>query len=272
MEPTTNRVWKHMKKRQEKRSPIDAPPLRSAGQSIEEEIQRLIVDDYWSWAMIAGCVIGIAIFETIKWYGGYPPQPIVAWGFAIICCVFWAIKFSRLKKKAKNLRLAKDGEKVVGEYLERFRADGYKIFHDVVGEGFNIDHVLIGPAGVFTIETKTISKPAKGKAEIEYDGEKITVNGFQPDRDPIVQSKAQASWLKNLIKESTGKNVDVKPLVLYPGWYIRFPSRKVKQEVFVLNPRCLAGFLDKARERLAIEDTNPDWVSPFALCPCYRGG
>jgi hypothetical protein len=45
--------------------------------------------------------------------------------------------------------MAKDGEKAVGEFLERFREKGYRIFHDIVGGDFNIDHVLIGPSGIY---------------------------------------------------------------------------------------------------------------------------
>ena len=86
------------------------------------------------------------------------------------------------------------------------------MLHDIVGDGFNIDHVLIGPTGVYTIETKTISKPAKGACEISYDGETICVNGLIPDRDPIVQAKAQANWLQNFLKDSTGK-FKVLPIV-----------------------------------------------------------
>ena len=77
-------------------------------------------------------------------------------------------------------------------------------FHDVVGLGFNVDHVIVGPAGVFTVETKTWSKPAKGDAKVVFDGERVRINGFEPDRNPIVQAKAQARWLKEVLAESTG--------------------------------------------------------------------
>jgi hypothetical protein len=65
---------------------------------------------------------------------------------------------------------------------------GYLVFHDIVGNGFNIDHVLVGPTGVYTVDTKTISKPARGACEVVYYGEKVTVSGFTPDRNPAVQA------------------------------------------------------------------------------------
>jgi len=52
--------------------------------------------------------------------------------------------------------------------------------------------VLIGPAGVFTVETKTRTKP-HGDARVTFRGEALLVAGFEPDRDPIVQARAQAA-------------------------------------------------------------------------------
>lgn len=45
-------------------------------------------------------------------------------------------------------------------------------------------------AGIFTVETKTFSKPARGNAKVTFDGENILVNGFRPDRDPVTQARA----------------------------------------------------------------------------------
>ena len=48
-----------------------------------------------------------------------------------------------------------EGERVVGELLESFTDAGWRVMHDVtVGSRGNIDHLLIGPGGVFTVETK----------------------------------------------------------------------------------------------------------------------
>ena len=47
----------------------------------------------------------------------------------------------------------------MGQLLENLRADGARVFHDLVGEGLNIDHVVVSPHGIFVLETKTWSKP-----------------------------------------------------------------------------------------------------------------
>ena len=72
----------------------------------------------------------------------------------------------------------------------------------------------IGPAGIFTVETKTHSKPI-GDARIVFDGEAIRIGGFELDRDPVIQAKAQASWLRELLTESTGRKCDVKSAIVF---------------------------------------------------------
>ena len=128
------------------------------------------------------------------------------------------------------------------------RESGYRVFHDIVYENGNIDHVLIGPTGVYTIETKTISKPAKGPCQIEYDGETVTVNGFTPDRNPVVQAKAQAGWIKSFLKNVVTEDLPVRPVVLYAGWFIKSILKCC--DVWVLNPDAVRGFLKNERESL----------------------
>ncbi len=78
------------------------------------------------------------------------------------------------------------------------------------------------------------------------------MNGFSPDRDPIEQAKARAGWLKELIQESTGKTFKVRPVVLYPGWFISKQPKGV--EVWVLNPKNLSAFLEHENSHLSPEE------------------
>ena len=151
------------------------------------------------------------------------------------------------------LRQGLDGERVVGQFLERLRGSGFHVFHDVVGAGFNVDHVLIGPAGVFTIETKTWSKPVRGNPQIHFDGEKIRIGVSEPDRDPVAQAKAQAGWMRTLLLESTGRKVNVRPVIVFPGWFVTNSNGNFR-DVWVLEPKALPAFLDNEPNRLAPDD------------------
>jgi hypothetical protein len=113
---------------------------------------------------------------------------------------------------------------------------------------------LIGPQGVFTVETKTISKPMRGDARVTFNGENILVNGYQPDRDPVTQARAQANWLKALLLESSGRKVAVRSVILFPGWWIEPTPASLKPDVWVLEPKALPAFIERERETLSPED------------------
>ncbi|MBL8485201.1 MAG: NERD domain-containing protein, partial [Rhodocyclaceae bacterium] len=179
-----------------RRTPLKSKPLRNPGQSLQQQREELITDKVLWPMMVAVMVIIVAGLEWFRFFHPLPPQPWVMTFIAVLGILYsvWTIK--RNAPRIKALKLAEEGEKAVGQYLEKFREFGYQIFHDVMGDDFNVDHVLIGPAGVFTVETKTWKKPAKGSPRISFDGECLKADGIVPSRDPVVQAKAQASWLR----------------------------------------------------------------------------
>jgi hypothetical protein len=235
-----------------KRSPLKALPLHTAGQSIDEEIHRIQTVEISSYLVAAACMLFLSCFEWYKWLTSAPPSPVlISIGAAVVVsyCVYKIIKF---RQEVKTLRLARDGERAVGEYLDSFRQQGYRVLHDLVVGDFNIDHVIIGKTGVYTIETKTISKYVRGDQRIYYNGEEISINGIKPDRNPIIQAKAQASWVKDFIQDSIKKNIDIQPVVVFPGWFVDGNQK----EVWVLEPKALKAFISRKDEILDETDVS----------------
>src|SRR5690606_17037137 len=87
-------------------------------------------------------------------------------GAAAVCTVMaW-----RVGQKIRTTRLGLLGEQSVAEQLQSLWTDGYRIFHDVPGDGeWNVDHVVVGPAGVFAIETKARTKRPGNRGERDYE-------------------------------------------------------------------------------------------------------
>ncbi len=235
------------------RSPLKDKPLRNPGQSVREQRTDMLFDKLFAPMLIALLLLVFAGTEWMRHLFQTPPSPWLASAFAFAAIAYAGLQFYKYLPRLRALQLAEDGEKAVGQLLDGLRGSGYSVFHDVVGEGFNVDHVLIGPAGVFSIETKTWSKPAKGSPEISFDGETLRAAGWEPDRNPIVQAKAQASWLHGLLAGSTGKSFPVRPVVLFPGWYVK-DSRGSRKELWVLEPKALSAFLSNEPEAMTAED------------------
>jgi len=78
------------------------------------------------------------------------------------------------------------GEEAVAALLATLPS-GYHVFHDVaIGESGGIDHVVIGPNGLFAVETKCWS------GQVTLEGGNVLFNGALPSRSPIAQVRASA--------------------------------------------------------------------------------
>lgn len=198
--------------------------------------------------------VASAVSEWIRYLQDAPPSPYLVSLIALLTLLYALFQVPRSLAKIRRLRLGRDGEKAVGEYLERLREQGSQIFHDCPGPKFNLDHVVVHASGIYVIETKTWSLPKTGNPTIEYKDSKISMAGKLPYRDPVVQVKAAAHWLHELLQESTGKDFAVRGVVLFPGWYIKVAGNNGDSPIWVLNPKALLTFIGHQREQFAPED------------------
>lgn len=236
------------------KSPLKDKPLRHAGQSIDEEINRLIDEDVTPYISASLTLILFAVFEWYRWYTHLPPSPWIFTILALLLTVYTVYKMIKIKAQIKNLKQGRDGEKAVGQFLENFRStNGSKVFHDIKGDRFNIDHVLVSTKGIYIIETKTHSKPIKGKAEILFDGKHLFFNGADYGDRIIVQVKAENKWLSELIEELTARKFPIQPVIAFPGWFVKMTNTN-DSGIWALNPRGLPTFLNNQQEVMSLED------------------
>lgn len=237
------------------KSPIKNLPVHVPGQSLDRQIQRVWDDKIMEPLTIAFMLCFWALMEWLKIYLHAKPMPVLYTLTALIG-VWWAYRKIRKTKQAmKDMELGLTGERAVGQYLEETLAPHkYHVFHDIPGESFNLDHVVVGPTGVFSVETKTRSKPAEGNPAIQYDGETVKVNGMLPERDPVIQAKAEARWLHDTLEASTGKKFPVQPIVLFPGWFVE--PGPAHAEVWVLNEKAAPTFIQNAKHNLPTDDVS----------------
>lgn len=214
-----------------KKSPIRKQPLREPGETLRDQLHDVVYGRILLLGIIGILALAAAVGEWLRWWLRTPPQPLIVSALAVLAIVVVAWRIARILPKARQIGLGYRGEQTVGHMLEQLRADGYHVFHDIPGNGFNVDHVIVGPGGVFVIETKARMKPL-GDTKVIYDGDKVKVDGLAPDRDPIVQVQAAARQVRELIKQTAGLDAPIRPVVLFPGWFTRQPPRS---EIWVLN-------------------------------------
>ena len=148
---------------------------------------------------------------------------------AIVIWVLWVayagMKLARRIKRIRTLRLGYECELAVGQELDLLMLSGFRVFHDIPAENFNIDHIVIGAPGVFAVETKGRSKvissdrDAKKQFRVSYQkGVLQFPNGS--DKDAVAQAERQATWVRQWLSQSTGQPVAVKPVIVLPGWFV----------------------------------------------------
>jgi hypothetical protein len=76
-------------------------------------------------------------------------------GLTVAVLVGWRLRF-RPSEQARTWQRGARGERHTARLLRRFTRDGYVVFHDlaVPGSPANVDHLVIGPSGVFVIDSK----------------------------------------------------------------------------------------------------------------------
>ena len=220
------------------------PPLkvrRRAGQSIRDEKERLFENRLLPYVFGPSFLWLIFAVEALHSWTGEPLQPRLWLCVAIAATGVAWIGFRRLFPEFRNLNRGERGELRVAEILDDLRSFGYRVFHDLPGEGYNVDHVVVGPAGVFAIETKFRS----GRGEIEFrNDEGLFVGGRKEENDPLLQARRNAKDVNQIINENCRIDQWVKPLVIFVGeWKIK--SRWRDTDARVLSTDQIVDYFDR---------------------------
>ncbi len=180
----------------------------------------------------------------------------------------------------RNCRLGWEGEMYIAQELQLLWAKGFRVFHDLPANGFNIDHVVVGPTGVYAVETKTwVKRGADDKShQVIFNGQRLQFPGYVTD-EPVRQAVAQAKWLSDFLSKSTGVRLDANPVICIPGWWV---EGQHKGDVVVLSGKdCWKYFVGEGRQ-IVLDEARIDAISyqldqkcrDVALgrccCSCYK--
>ena len=205
----------------DRKAPVFQVRLNVPGHSTREEFERRLFN--------GGVHLLSIVFAMIilLWSMGLGPSYLIVVGIAALILRGPAKKSLQ---EIRNYRLGWHCEAIIGQQLETCRSLGYSVFHDVEyeanGRKFNVDHLLIGPAGVIVVETKGRTKPARGKTEVRLHGGWLHFTGRPPENKPIDQINAAASHveqdIRRLMREHS-LNYPFPPIIkvlAIPGWFV----------------------------------------------------
>ncbi|MFG2181073.1 nuclease-related domain-containing protein [Streptomyces abikoensis] len=156
-----------------------------------------------------------------------------------------------------------DGERRVGRELERLTTHGWRVLHGIPkSNGGDIDHLLIGPGGVFTINTK--HHPG---ASVWVGDEVAKINGSS---EPYpAASKREAAYVRRVLARHCTFTVPVEPVLVFVDVASLAPAEtpgavRVYQEREVSALGGLSGNLtpDQVEQVFAVARHQRVWLRP----------
>jgi|GEM_PF-3206943 len=168
-------------------------------------------------SIIAGSLfLGLLLIFWVNYYFPFKGSMIFA---SVTCISIATYLFSKAWKNYRAVKLMNVGiksERDVGHFLQQNIAPlGYRVLNSLNRNNHDIDHIIVGPTGVYCIETKNLQWMIENP--VEFDGNLITVNGKElPRKDPIKQSKSAAAEVSAFL-QAYDIQLFVTPVVLLPG-------------------------------------------------------
>lgn len=238
-----------------KKSPVRRANRRLPGQSLDDLINRTR-DNVFAELMPVFLLCAVAIMEWLRVLTDASSNP---WHVTLLAmaAIGWSIYRLRASQQLiTRYRLGREGERSVAQTLEALKPEGYFVLNDIrVGEserGWNIDHLLVGPAGIFTIETKTLMKPRDGRNKIVYQAPRLFTGNLDLSQH-LVQSASQATRVRGMLDEYGLTPGNVRSVLLFPGWFIEYQTGR-ERSIWVLEPKAFIKWVRNAPVVLSAQD------------------
>jgi hypothetical protein len=197
------------------------PTRRSAGQYARASVRRLRM------RTLVG--LGVLAVATALFGRAFGLHSVLFLGseLALLVAMFVISRF--VLPLVERRDRGASGEEQVGALLDDLGERGWRVIHDATFGHGNVDHILIGPPGVFTIETKSHPGP---------------IHVAKLHGATLNQARAQGAALQR----ATG--IDSQPLLVYSRAWVDRPGAR-RRGVRVIPARMLARHLEKREPRLS---------------------
>jgi hypothetical protein len=190
--------------------------------------------------IVAGIAVGILAGNPVAWLAG-----LLAGAFIAIWIAFREMP----PRYVEHWRDGAEGERKTERALKPLERAGWHVSHDVQNGRGNYDHIVVGPSGVYLLDSKNL----QGIVDIR-DGVPHLARRHDPDSNVVfkrIQSHtlAAAAGLKEEIQARTGHRTWVQAVVVF---WSEFPEGFAESDrcVFISGP-WLCDWLEGRPDRLS---------------------
>ena len=235
---------------------------RIQGEGLQEKIRGIEFDIYEA-CMFPVFFVIMTIFLwlfclDLKWIQFNAITASVFTVISIIISIRSYRKVKNLRKSLNNYRKGLEGERLVGEVLNKLSNDSCYVFHDIPGERFNVDHIIVSTRGVFAIETKHFDRSKCH--EFSFDGNMV----YRQMKDGslflcpklLPQMDGEARFIQNEIENRTELKIPVIKIAVLVGCFIHTPAeneadknmKKYFSKYWIVNEKLLPSMFLEEKE------------------------
>jgi hypothetical protein len=224
---------------------------RNAAEESHTRTKRLLVYGFCgiaAFSLLAGYAIGAA-FPIRGFALGWVLLIDTLLLLLVVLISKWASdKIDIMDRQRMAWRKGATGEAHVAQTLAELPNE-FVVINDVSKRFGNIDHVLVGPTGVFVIDAKNWTGTVKADGEGD-----ILLNGNRLPKPPIKALLRSVMDFQNKLKALTETDYFVRGLMVFPNAYVEANYGSTRQIHCLRSDRLTKYLLDQTFRKLAPAD------------------
>ncbi len=180
---------------------------------------------------------------------------VILWTLATILLILRALCCVRNKSYSIcNFTQQIHSASRISEKLDRLKSENCHIYHNLIINGFHVNHLIISTRGIFTVTMKIYNKIHCHKFVFRQGI--LFFNGHIYD-SLLRQMDGHAQCVHEYIKTITGQHYNVHKTAIVVGCYVEnldLNSETPEPEYGIFNENAFFGFLQKQKEVFSLEE------------------
>lgn len=164
--------------------------------------------------------LGLGVLWGLSFSKHWPLQWFSTIGILLLAGLFFGLRkkidrnLENQLREARVWRKGEEGERIIASILESELPDGFHVFNDVrfPGRTANIDHLVVGPSGVFVLNTKNV----RGTVSWTEDAKTLLWNGEAEKWNWVALAQKDAINVEKKLFTLLNRNVSVKAVLVFP--------------------------------------------------------
>jgi len=195
--------------------------MHEAAQRFRDELDRLSASQsiYLGSALVfAVLFLAAYTLQAQQLFAGYPHwQLYMQLGFLILAGGLAMFQLGKTILARRQVKFLRDANIAVGHQLRQISNGITQVFHDADTSAGVVDHILVGPSGLYAINVVARRAPSGGNVRLI--GNALQFSNTDSD-ESIVGIAAKSRRLEKEFSELLGHKIRVRSVIAAPGWDI----------------------------------------------------